>query len=150
MCVFQVRNPLVVIGKAVIKNLHARMNSPDTAEHTRVKKSLSVPCATVASCEATTWPNTPGVTWQLRGRQHGLMRFAILTKRALLKRRLPFPLVFFFLPQTRLRPLTSVTSGQYPTVHFTGEIQENQGCYTSMYIKQNDIALDFYLNHGCL
>lgn len=51
---FQVKNPLVVIGMAVTKNLHDLMSFPDTAALTQVKRNLRVLCVTDASCEVTT------------------------------------------------------------------------------------------------
>lgn len=57
------RSRSAATGTAAIRSSLALTNCPDTAGLTRGRRSLPAPCATAASCVATTWPNMPAVTW---------------------------------------------------------------------------------------
>ena len=61
---------------AATRNLLVQMNSLATAELTLGKRSSCAQCATGVSCAATTWRNTPGATWPLRGSPAGRRRLA--------------------------------------------------------------------------
>ena len=53
-------------GRTVTNASPAPTNSPATNAPTPARKSLPARCATVNSCAATTWPNTPDVTCRPR------------------------------------------------------------------------------------
>lgn len=67
----QVRSPTNASGRTARGDSLAPTSCLAIDEPTRGRKSLSAPCATAASCAATTWPSTPAGTWQWGGRHVG-------------------------------------------------------------------------------